>query len=370
MMPYTFEEARQAYKVDKLQELAQDFDGIRFLKLRSLSRKAYLKRLYERAGAEAESNLKKDIFEALYKANISAELIHEVIHEIYEEKRAERREEEDELVNQLYRVRSFGWGGIYQNSLERHIVNNYVKKIKSYEVLNAKIEDELHQSMREYTVASWYNHWTSIIIEDIFKDHDRVLPAVGRIKKIDFFLDDVPFDLKVTYLPEGYIKDRRHNYEMRSELTLLKKAARSLEGVKYDENLSRSVLKEDLWQKLEVHPSDEATELIADLRSFRLEKLESIKDNPVNLITWLYENQGIRRFDASNRLFLILVDEDNFFESWKLKRAKPLLDATIHDHIDQIADNPGRDIHFDWNGVQYTCKSDVILVTKSHPVID
>ena len=58
-------------------------------------------------------------------------------------------------------------------------------------------------------VCSWYNHWTSIIIEDIFKDHANVLPAVGLVKKIDFFVRDVPFDLKVTYLPEGYLKEKR-----------------------------------------------------------------------------------------------------------------------------------------------------------------
>lgn len=40
-----------------------------------------------------------------------------------------------------------------------------------------------------------------IVIEDVFKDHPSVIPAVGLVKKIDFFLHGVPFDLKATYLP-------------------------------------------------------------------------------------------------------------------------------------------------------------------------
>jgi len=33
--------------------------------------------------------------------------------------------------------------------------------------------------------------------------------------------------------------------------------------------------------------------------------------NPAELIKWLYEEQGERRFDAANRFFLILVDLRN-----------------------------------------------------------
>ena len=85
-----------------------------------------------------------------------------------------RREREPELVSQLYRLQAFDWGGLHQNSLEKTIVDNYVKKITSYESLTEKIENELHNSMRGYVLCSWYNHWTSIIIEDVFRDHPNV----------------------------------------------------------------------------------------------------------------------------------------------------------------------------------------------------
>src|SRR5208337_5013298 len=118
------------------------------------------------------------------------------------------------------------WGGLHQNSLEKTIVDNYVKKIPNYDRLNEAIEHELYSSMRGYVLCSWYNHWTSIVIEDVFKDHVNVLPAVGLVKKIDFFIKDIPFDLKVTYLPEGFLAQDRQQSGLRPELTLLKRAAR------------------------------------------------------------------------------------------------------------------------------------------------
>ena len=55
--------------------------------------------------------------------------------DIYREEREQRRARETELVNQLYRVQEFNWGGLHQNSLEKTIVDNYVKKITDYEEL-------------------------------------------------------------------------------------------------------------------------------------------------------------------------------------------------------------------------------------------
>lgn len=151
--------------------------------------------------------------------------IDDTILELYEKERAIRRENESELVNELYKIQLFDWGGLHRNSLERTIVNNYVKKITSYESLNNEIDGNLHDSMRAYVLASWYNHWSSIIIEDIFKEHDKVIPAVGLIKKIDFFVNNKPFDLKVTYLPEGYIKDYRRGHGLPPELTFNEKVS-------------------------------------------------------------------------------------------------------------------------------------------------
>ena len=106
--------------------------------------------------------------EAFEKPAIDSARIDELIRGTYERERAIRREREPELVSQLYRMQAFDWGGLHQNSLEKTIVDNYVKKITSFDLLTDKIDNELHNSLRGYVLCSWYNHWTSIIIEDVF----------------------------------------------------------------------------------------------------------------------------------------------------------------------------------------------------------
>ena len=125
-------------------------------------------------------------------------------------------------------------------------------------------------------LCSWYNHWTSIIIEDVFRDHPNVLPAVGQVKKIDFFVHDVPFDLKVTYLPEGFLKDRRKADGLKPELTLLKKTVRAC-NIRFDENMSDAQLLEDLWNKVADHPARGSRELIAECASIVWQRLPNVK---------------------------------------------------------------------------------------------
>ena len=188
-----------------------------------------------------------------------------------------------------------------------------------------------------------------------------LLPAVGQVKKIDFFINDVPFDLKVTYLPEGFIKARRRADGLRPELTLLRQSARR-HDVYFDAGSAAARLLEDLWAKLSEHPAQQARDLTGDLHKYRLDVLAQCQSDPTELITWLYENQGVRRFDASNRLFLVLVDTSTFFNSWKLKRAKPLLDDRIRAYLDSVGPRPGRRIQFTWEDDEYTAESDVVFV--------
>lgn len=195
-----FNAAIKLFMKDRIRELANTDDGIRFLKLRSLSRKEHMEYLIDKIGLDIGDTKSKGWLELIYESKIQADAIDKIIVEIYERVRKTRRDSEGQLVNELYKIQSFEWGGLHQNSLEKTIVDNYVKKITSYDSLSYAIENDLHNSMRAYVLASWYNHWSSIIIEDVFKDHEKVIPAVGLIKKIDFFINNKPFDLKVTYL--------------------------------------------------------------------------------------------------------------------------------------------------------------------------
>ncbi len=360
-MPYTFQTAEQAFKNDKIRELGLDARGMRFLKLRSLSRKEHLNRLIQGYNLAIPDGKPSARLKAVFESPVSDAQIDATIRTIHLNERQQRAVTEPALITELYKLQMFDWGGLHQNSLEKTIVDNYVKKIRSFDELQGRVEDELFHSMKSYVLCSWYNHWTSIIIEDVFRDHSSVLPAVGQIKKVDFFVRGVPFDLKVTYLPEGYIKDARKAAGEKEETAILRKYCRT-HKIHFDKTLPAARLLEDLWNKVADIPEQSAKALIQELKSRRLVILEKSRQNPVELITWLYENQGVRRFDASNRLFLVLVDCDNFFDSWKLKRAKPLLVDKIHGHLN-AAQHAGFSLDFQWEGATYKVTSDVVFVT-------
>ena len=168
----------------------------------------------------------------------------------------------------------------------------------------------------------------------------------------------------MTYLPEGYLKEKRQAADLRPELTLLKRACRT-QGLPISADLADAALLQDLWTKVSDHPSPDCKQLIAELVNFRNALVTEIEGDPVELIRWLYENQGDRRFDASNRLFLVLVDQRNYFDSWKLKRAKPLMEEKIRGYLDGCGNNPGRQIDFTWEGERYSTVSDVLVVRHS-----
>ncbi len=364
MKTLDFNTAVNLFKNDKIRELSTTAEGMRFLKLRSLSRKVHLDYLINEfeidIGTRSSNN---ERLRLLYESDICSVSINHAIQILFEKERETRQKNEQQLINELYKVQSFDWGGLHRNSLETTIVNRYVKKITSYEFLHDEIEGTLHKRLRSYVLASWYNHWTSIIIEDIFKEHAKVIPAVGQIKKIDFFLNNKPFDLKVTYLPEGYIKDCRKANGLRPELTLMKISARKL-NIAFDASAPESVLIPDLWRKLDDNPNDSARELIDELQTYREEVLNTAITEPKSLGRWFYENQGLRRFDASNRLFLVLVDKTNFFDSWKLKRARPLIAAHVTNYLEEANTDVGFQLDFYWDGETYSTEADVIFVTK------
>src|SRR5206468_12019178 len=138
-------------------------------------------------------------------------------------------------------------------------------------------------------------------------------------------------------------------------------------GLPISAELADAALLQDLWAKVSDHPSEDCRQLIVELVDFRNALVTGIQSDPGELIRWLYENQGDRRFDASNRLFLVLVDERNYFESWKLKRAKALVEAKVGAYLDASGNRPGRTVEFTWEGDRYSTISDVLLVRHSSP---
>ena len=213
----------------------------------------------------------------------------------------------------------------------------------------------------------FYENETNSLIKDIFKTHPFVLPTVGQIKKVDFFISDIPFDLKVTCLPANFIEAKRKEKGLQPELTQLKQKAK-LAGITFTKQKRADDIYYEIVEKMKDRNDDFCRESLQNIKNIRLEILNQVIQNPRELIQNLYEQQGELRFDASNRLFLILVDTEDFDNSWKLKRNLDLLTPNIKKYLDDFAEKKIEDLKvtFNYKGKDqtFTALSDAIFVLK------
>ncbi len=199
------------------------------------------------------------------------------------------------------------------------------------------------------------------------KSHKVVLPTVGQIKHVDFFIGSVPFDLKVTYFPAEYIKSRRKELGFPVEITYLKAKAKELK-IDFDKKAKHTDIYYEIMEKLKDKNTEECNRVIKTLKQQNLQILKEAKENPRGLAKWLYENQGEMRFGSENRLFLVLVDTDDFAVSWKLKRNMDLLKPVIENYLDSFGMKKVADLKvtFKYKGKPETfaALSDVVFVVK------
>jgi len=101
------------------------------------------------------------------------------------------------------KVKSFSWG-VIQGQLEQKIQAEYVRVFVRYDELLGRVKARLHEDVTNYVICTWFNHWTTVLIEEHISAHSKVVPTLKNVKGIDIFFDDQPFDLKVTYIPRDY----------------------------------------------------------------------------------------------------------------------------------------------------------------------
>lgn len=355
---------QKLYQDGKINELADVPEGLRFLLIRSLARKEYLETIAKDLEIKNVKTI-KGLLEQVYLSAISSEQIEEILKKVDGEERSTRESKEEALLAELFKLRVFDWGGIHENDINKHIIDNYVKKIANYDQLVDRVENEILQSLKGFVLCSWYNNWTSIIIEDLFKSHPKILPTVGKIKQVDFFIDRIPFDLKMTYFPAGFMEDKRQEKGVvRSELSELKKACKQF-NIPIDSTRPQAELVLDIIAALSESSILEVKEFYRTFTERRRQIIEETIQNPKPLLKWLYEKQGAQRFDASNRLFLIAIDRNKIEESWKLKRDHPLLKREINQYLSSRKFTK-EELLVRWgvSGVEYESYADVLFVLK------
>lgn len=149
-----------------------------------------------------------ELIKRLLVHSIGEQMVNGFIKQEYIKRIQDRRKiiSDDELKEELMKVKNFSWG-VVQGQLDQKIQTEYVRKFVKYEDLLKSVKSQLHDDVTNYVICTWFNHWTTVLIEEHISAHPKVVPTLKNIKGVDIFFNGQPFDLKVTYLPRDYNAD-------------------------------------------------------------------------------------------------------------------------------------------------------------------
>lgn len=358
----------------ELTEFTTNPEAMLWLKIHSIAKmdvlKAFVKKENLKLKAKQVEQKAIEIYDSIDESQIS--VWNAKLDAFFKETNAEQLAalNLDQLKLDLYRIQHFKWGGDQNNSLDKYFVSHYVKSISSYQELQAKLATEALPVVTNYVMASWYNHWTSIVIEHIFKKHPSVLPTVGQVKSIDFIVKGIPVDLKVTYLPKWFLNGNISGYLKSlglpsSELKALKEIAKK-HKIRYDLSIPENEQHAQILALLKDVSDAAYAEAVALLDNIRNKTIEFALAHKMELAKLLYENQGAMRFGSENRLYLVLIDKQDIQNSWEMKRDFSRLETEINKYLDSFDVNSflSKKIVFDYSGKQYTTHADVLFVIK------
>jgi len=171
------------------------------LKLRSI-KSSDLKELAGILGVDAKGTVSNFIKKLI---DIPQNKIDEFIRRKYQTQVKERQKliSDETLKQEVLKVKEFRWG-VVQGQLDQKIQSEYVRRFVRYEDLINGVKSKLHDDITHYVIATWYNHWTTVLIEDHISQHSKVIPTLKNNFGVDIFFDNQPFDLKITYLPKDF----------------------------------------------------------------------------------------------------------------------------------------------------------------------
>ncbi len=166
------------------------------------------------------------------------------------------------IVAELLKVSSLAWTRVQDDAWNRLSVFIYqAQTLRQVEDMAQRVamQNKLRIEFIDYAIARWYTHKTHDLVVDLFCRHANVKRWPNpRERAVDFELDNIPFDLKLTHVSAG--QARRFS-------------------------------------------------------------VEALKTQPDEYIMWLYREQSKQeRFGVNNRLFVVCYNQARPDDSWKLKR--------------------------------------------------
>lgn len=358
-----FEKWDKAFRTQNLYAFNNNANALLWLKVRAVSRGKQMKQFLNDNGLTltstkiTEQNV--ELFELMEQRQDAKSMLDKYLQSKNHEWYTSMGIDEEKLKADLYKVQFYAWGGDQNNSLDKHLVSRYVKVISKFDDLVSK-QGEIANNAWNYVQNSWYNNWTSFLIESLFKRHPKVVSAVGEIKSVDFFIDDFPVDLKVTFFPNQYMDEKIKLKLGKSVLSWLKTKGKEF-GIVSSADDTESQQIYTLTEKL----SEQGHyDIIKSLNDAKREVIKEAQNNPVELMTWLYAHQGEMRFGAENRLFLILADSIDMSQSWKMKRAFSLIEPEVQSYLDRFTNQSLKKIDFTFKKQEYSSLADIIFVVK------
>lgn len=358
-----FEKWDKEFRAQNLYAFNNNANALLWLKVRAVCRGKQIDKFLSDNGltlkATKISEQNVELFELMEKRDDAKAMLDKYLQVKNHEWYTSMGVDEKKLKDDLYKVQYYAWGGDQNNSLDKHLVSRYVKVISEYDELVNK-QSEIANNAWNYVQNSWYNNWTSYLIESLFKRHSKVISAVGEIKSVDFFINDYPVDLKVTFFPNQYMDEKIKLKLGKSGLSWLKAQAKEF-GIKANNEDTEAQQIYTLTEKLSEQGHDD---IIHTLNEAKSAVIKDAQNNPVELMTWLYANQGEMRFGAENRLFVVLADSTDMSQSWKMKRAFSLIEPKVQNYLDGFTDSSLKKIDFVFKKQNYSSLADVIFVVK------
>ena len=339
-------------------------NGLKYLKIRTISKGKRIKEFGTFKKIPRVNNMKVGkLLPLLFETSTEKE-IEDFINSTYSSERKEQIKNENKLYSELLKIKTVDWGGVHGNNLEKHIVS-IVKQNPNHSTMIQKIQNDVIPAVEGWAMSNWFAFWSNDVIENIVKDHDRILPGIGDIKHIDFFWDNIPMDLKSSKFGAGYIETKRKERGLKKEVTALKQFARE-KGVTFDTNSTDTKIKNEIIKNIINSQNDSWKKFLQEnIFDVRKNILHDTIKNPKDYLIWNYANQGEGRFGDENRFFLILVNKETTDASWKLKRETVFVKKKINEFLDKGADAQiTRNIHFSYDGKKYVSHCCILFIIE------
>ena len=364
----TFEYWKKRFDSNDLLDFSRTSEGLLWLKLRSIDRKDLLSDFCSVVGFCPGPRISAEsVWNGLASRASFKTALDNFMRQCQKRENAVIDRSFETIRSNLYGMAQFHWGGGFRNSLDKAIVSRYVKteSIIPFERLEGICDGELREMSRGYLLNSWYNYWSSVLIENLFRRTPGVLPAPGKIKNVDFFVDDFPFDLKVTYLPKEFAASVRKQLDIPDPMKILRTYAKR-RRITVSEDSAPEQERYEIIERMKDSREPDAKSVLSSVAAGWSKIVHSVMDDKRSLIKWLYENQGDMRFGSENRIFLVLIDMDNPDDSWKLKRNVDLVSPLIDKWVSGFKrKNSGSLLtQFTYKSNQYETYADVIFAVK------